>query len=59
MPSRESSATIARRVCVENAAAIGTLTEENIVPRCITPLATYIQGEVDRWIAEKKAAPAN
>eukprot|EP01036_Dinobryon_divergens_P031914 gene31914-41405_t len=54
MPSRESSSSIARKLCVENAATIGNLTEENIVEACITPVTQRLESEVSAWLAEKE-----
>lgn len=42
---------MARKLCTENAASIG-VTAENLAS-CVNPVAEYLQGHVDRYIAER------
>jgi len=53
MPEKENAADMARRLCVERAADIGGLTNENVMTRCIEPVAAYLQQQVEQWTLSK------
>ncbi len=53
MPERQSSAAVARSLCIQRAQEFG-LTEETIVPNCVTPVAEYVAKQVEQWVESKK-----
>jgi putative hemolysin len=54
-PERESSVAVARRFCVNNAAAL-KLTNENVVANCISPLNDIVAGAINKWAEARMAA---
>lgn len=53
MPERQSATSVARSLCVQRAQEFG-LTEETIVPKCITPVGNYVAKQVEQWVESKK-----
>lgn len=57
LPEHDNVARVATNVCVQQANALG-LTEETIRNDCIAPVAKYLQEEVQKWDAARRAVPA-
>lgn len=51
-PDRQTTSSVAQRVCVERAAALG-LTRETIGTECIEPVDRLLQAGVQNWQAER------
>lgn len=53
MPLRVSSMSMAKKLCVENAADIGGVTDENVIDKCIKPVVEILDKAANKWYAEK------
>lgn len=52
MPERVPAVDMARKLCVDQAEAL-VLTEETIVPNCVSPVTDYLVASIDNWLKEK------
>jgi hypothetical protein len=55
MPARESPSKMARKLCIEQADAIGGLTTDTVESECIAPVEKYLQKCVDEWVVANAA----
>lgn len=53
MPERVSSGEMARRLCTEQAGALGLTTREQIIAGCMAPVTDHIANEVRTWTESK------
>mmetsp|Transcript_47923 Transcript_47923/g.133599 ORF Transcript_47923/g.133599 Transcript_47923/m.133599 type:complete len:377 (+) Transcript_47923:65-1195(+) len=51
MPEVQSSETMALELCKAHAASAGL--DEQSMPACVSPVTSYLQNAVNRWVAEK------